>query len=140
VWRACFEEALDLSWDRLLNESWMWTMLNSRSKMPKAVTIKNTAIWDVTDCSPTEINWCFRATCYLHLQGRMVNTVSHDKFIKFNINVSQRYQICMVWSHAISCMFTDKDTLTHSLKHLYTTCWGQARPGTALKQKEWRKS
>ena len=75
---------------------YIWTTLNSRSMMPTAVTIENTVFWYVTYCSPTEINWCFGEICYLHLHGRKVNKVSHIKFVKFNINVSQRYHICKV--------------------------------------------
>jgi hypothetical protein len=34
-----------------------------------AVVMKSSIFWDTPPCSPLEVNWCFRGTCNLHLQG-----------------------------------------------------------------------
>jgi hypothetical protein len=32
--------------------------------------MKNSVFWDVMPCSPLKVNWCFRRTCHLHIEGQ----------------------------------------------------------------------
>jgi hypothetical protein len=100
---------------------YIWTMLNSRHKMPTAATIKNTVFWDVTYCSPTEINWCFRETHYFHLHGRKVNTQCHipnSSNLTLMFHSITTFAWFEVMPHHVCSL-----TKTYSLKHLYNTCW-----------------
>ena len=106
---------------------YIWTMLHSRSKMPMAVTIKNTVFWDVTYCSPTEIKWCFGEICYLHLHGRKVNTQCH---ISNSSNLTLMFHSVITFArfevmpyHACSLTKTQPLTPT-SIQHMLRT--GQA--------------
>jgi hypothetical protein len=38
-----------------------------------AVVLNSSIFWDITTCSPVKVNWLFRGTCRLHLQGRRIS-------------------------------------------------------------------
>jgi hypothetical protein len=35
----------------------------------KALAMKISVFWDITQCSPLKVNWCLEGMCFLHLQG-----------------------------------------------------------------------
>jgi hypothetical protein len=37
------------------------------------MVVKRTVLWDITPCSPSQVNRRFGWTCHLHLQGQRIS-------------------------------------------------------------------
>jgi hypothetical protein len=55
-------------------------------------------LWNITPCSPLEVNRYFRGTCRLHLQGRGVSQVRNQREVSF------------CWLHSYLCTILWSDT------------------------------
>jgi hypothetical protein len=61
------------------------------------VTVKITIFWDVTPCSPVEMQQCFRGTCCLKDgSGRSLHSITSQKTIITNNNFFSRYVVFCV--------------------------------------------
>jgi hypothetical protein len=40
---------------------------------------KSSIFWDMTPCSPLELNWCFRGTYRLHLRGKRISQARNQR-------------------------------------------------------------
>jgi hypothetical protein len=98
-----------------LNELFIWEIIFTVKHCMKfqiyiqfevltAVTMKSTTFWDVTLCSTVQVNWCFRGTYCLHLQGQRVSQARRQHthyvhlsslplFIQFTANKNASFQV-----------------------------------------------
>jgi hypothetical protein len=51
----------------------------SRFEVFKAVVMKGSIFWDITPCSPLEVNRRFGGKCRLYLQGRRISEVRNQR-------------------------------------------------------------
>jgi hypothetical protein len=50
-----------------------------RFEVLTAVVMKSSIFWDITPCSPLNVNNCFGGTCRLNLQGRRKSQVKYQR-------------------------------------------------------------
>jgi hypothetical protein len=64
-------------------------------------------LWDTTLFSPLKVDWCFKGTCCLHLQGQWVSKTGnqHEAGSKQNLAYSFTLRMETVWSPETSVYF-----------------------------------